>query len=92
MTGKLEREHEQQAPGGAPAKINKLTGRVTAVSLKARGESVVTLDNGQVWEEAESSWHQPLKVGDTVTISAGMLGSYWLDAERLPRLRVRRIK
>lgn len=90
MTAKLQRK--QEVPGAAPAKINKLTGRVNAVSVKARGESVVTLDNGQIWEEAESSWHQPLKVGDTVTISAGMLGSYWLDAERLPRLRVRRIK
>ena len=64
---------------GQPAQLDRLSGRVVAVSYRLRGEAVVTLDNGQVWEQAEVQLRVPLKPGDLVSIRRGALGSFWLS-------------
>ena len=74
MNGQVERNN----PGAQPPKLDKLTSRVAAVSHRPRGEAVFKLENGQVWEEAEGETPIELKVGDTVTINAGVMGAYWL--------------
>ena len=54
-------------------------------------EDAVTLNNGQVWEQAESRtgfWQQP---GQTVTITPGVLGSFFLTDDQHQRVRVKRI-
>jgi hypothetical protein len=53
---------------------------------------VATLDNGQVWSQTETNTRIDVRVGDTVTIRRGALGSYLLSdgeglATRVKRLR-----
>ena len=56
----------------------RLTAKIAAIEKRARGELVVTLDNGQVWAQKEAGAYFPLAVGDPVTILAGTLGSHRL--------------
>jgi hypothetical protein len=56
----------------------RVTAKVTGIDKRARGELVVTLDNGQVWAQKEVGAYFPIKVGDPATILAGTLGSYRL--------------
>lgn len=60
------------------AAAQRLTAKVTGIEKRARGELVVTLDNGQVWAQKEVGAYFPLDVGDPVTILAGTLGSHRL--------------
>lgn len=74
MNGQVERND----PTVQSPKLDKLTDRVTAVQHKPRGEAVFKLESGQVWEEADGETPIELKVGETVTIDAGVMGAYWL--------------
>jgi hypothetical protein len=56
----------------------RVSANVTGIEKRARGELVVTLDNGQVWAQKEVGAYFPIKVGDPATILAGSLGSYRL--------------
>jgi hypothetical protein len=78
----LNAEVERREGGAAaqPPQLDKLSNRITAVTYKLRGEAVITLDNGQVWEQAEAQTHVLLKPGDQVSIRRGALGSFWLSA------------
>ena len=60
--------------------IDQLSGTVTELGTKPHGELIVTLDNGQVWAEKQSGSKVKLKVGDTVKIERGAMGSYTLIA------------
>lgn len=61
--------------------------------LARRGDRfVATLDNGQVWSQTETNTRIDVRVGDTVSIRRGALGSYLLSdgeglATRVKRLR-----
>jgi hypothetical protein len=57
--------------------VKSVTAIVTAVHHKADGSVVVDLDNGQRWQQRGTA-DMGLDVGDTVTISRAMLGSFWL--------------
>ena len=75
----LARNREDARPESeAPQK--RISAKVTAIEKRARGELVVTLDNGQVWAQKETGSYFPLKVGDPVAILAGTLGSFRLIA------------
>ena len=89
MTTQIQR---QQTGASAPPRLDKLIARITAVSYKPRGEFVVTLDNGQVWEEAETTSHLPLRAGDDITIKRGMLGAFYLSSRQALGLRVQRVR
>jgi len=71
--------------------LDKLQSRVVAVSYKLRGEPIVRLENGQVWEGLEGSKPIEIKVGEVVTIWPGLFGSYRLEARTVvtPVTRVR---
>lgn len=56
----------------------RISAKVAGIDKRARGELVVTLDNGQVWAQKEVGAYFPVKVGDPATILAGTLGSYRL--------------
>jgi len=71
------RDDGKPAAEGPPKRISA---KVTAIEKRARGELVVTLDNGQVWAQKETGAFFPLKVGDPVAILAGTLGSFRLIA------------
>jgi hypothetical protein len=61
-------------------KPQAMTAVVTKITQRPRGELVMTLDNGQVWVQNEAAAYFPLKPGDTVEISVGLLDSYVLWA------------
>lgn len=90
MNGELKRK--EQGPGAAePIKLDKLTARIASLSYKAHGESILTLDDGQIWEEADSSPHVPYHVGDEVTIKRGVLGAFYLSSSGVRGMRVKRV-
>jgi hypothetical protein len=60
-----------------PVREKRMLAVVSAVSSRARGELVVTLDNGQVWAQIQPADY-PLKPGDHVEIDVAALGSYRL--------------
>jgi hypothetical protein len=89
MTAQIQRKENAGAP---PPPLDKLTAHITAVSQKPQGEFVVTLDNGQVWEETEATSHLPLRAGDDITIKRGMLGAFYMSSQQVLGLRVKRVR
>jgi len=75
----LARSRDDDKPQ-ADSSPKRISATVTAIEKRARGELVVTLDNGQVWAQKEVGSYFPLKVGDPVAILAGSLGSFRLIA------------
>ncbi|WP_444931683.1 hypothetical protein ACJJIF_07945 [Microbulbifer sp. SSSA002] len=82
--------HEQKlASEEAPERIDA---KIAAIQMGAHGKRFITLDNGQLWKQNDSSnvfW----KVGDPVVVERALLGSFFMkpiDGGR--KLRVKRIK
>ncbi|MGA2842202.1 MAG: hypothetical protein ABSG18_18905 [Steroidobacteraceae bacterium] len=72
-------------------KPRAITAVVTKIAQRPRGELVMTLDNGQVWVQNDAAAYFPLKPGDKVEISVGMLDSYVLWAPFRRSTKVTRI-
>lgn len=70
----------------------KVTSKVTLVTQRPHGELVITLDNGQVWLQLEPMFYFPLKSGDTITLSHGLAGSFWLTSAVGLATRVKRTR
>ena len=64
---------KREQPTEAPA--DTLRARVTKVAADPYGATIITLDNGQVWKQAEGSKYR-ISAGAGVTISRGMLGAF----------------
>lgn len=61
-----------------PARLERLTERVSKVQELAFGRKRITLENGQVWAQLMSSEPIDLQSGDLVTIRPGVFGSFLL--------------
>ena len=85
-------QQQSKDQGAQPPKVRKLNGHVAAASHNALGNSIITLDNGEVWKEAEVTSHLPFNPGDPVTIKQGLLGSFWLYTDKVPSVRVTRLR
>lgn len=72
--------------------ISEIAGTVTEVGARPHGELVITLDNGQVWAEKTANSKTKVKVGDTVKIEAGALGSFNLIAPNGRSSKVARVR
>lgn len=59
----------------------ELKATITELSTMAHGELVLTLDNGQMWQQKTSDRALRLNVGDQVTIKRGSLASFLLTSE-----------
>jgi hypothetical protein len=81
---KKQREPEQW--------VESVTARVTNVGMTAYDRYVITLDNGQVWAQSETSTRAILAPGDTVTIKRAAMGSFKLSGPRSVYWRVRRLQ
>jgi hypothetical protein len=84
----IEKEHFVQAP-------RELTAQVVAVSRPSGGLLRLTLANGQVWATQQPDDSDLLvNVGDSVTLSRGVLGSFLMttSASGHRSIRVRRLK
>ena len=82
--GDLDRERREE--------LKEITAKVTEVGARPHGELVVTLDNGQVWAERTVNAKIKVKVGDTVKIEAGALGSFLLIAPNGRSSKVSRVR
>lgn len=83
---------KEAAAGTQAVKETKLHARITALALTGDGRSLITLDNSQVWGQSEADGTDLLaKLGDAVTLSRGMLGSYWLQLKSGRGCKVRRM-
>lgn len=74
--------------------IDEIFGTVVSVGGQSHyGRWVVTLDNGQVWEQRETAAESRRpKPGDMVKIKKASLGSYLLSAPNRGSSRVRRVQ
>jgi len=92
----ISREERFGARGGLDPErreeLKEITGKVTEVGTRPHGEVVVTLDNGQVWAERSASSKIKVKVGDTVRIESGALGSFLLIAPNGRSSKVARVR
>ena len=68
----------QQATGNE--RIDSLTANITRLQTYAYEKVVITLDNGQVWKQVDTS-NLRLRVGDSVTIERASLGSFMLQKD-----------
>jgi hypothetical protein len=71
---------KEVAAGSRPPDLNRISAHITALALSNSGQATFTLDNGQVWRQLTSEGDLLAKPGDEVTISKGLLRSYWLQA------------
>ena len=66
-----------------PKPVNVVaSGKIVRVRELARGNFELELDSGEVWRENEREMRTNYRIGDTVVISSGMLGTFNLDNER----------
>jgi hypothetical protein len=71
--------------------LQSITARVTSLHETARNGAVLELDNGQRWQQIGNE-DLLLRVGDTVKISRGMMGSLWLMAPSNHSAHVKRLR
>ena len=90
LRGELKQEKAQKVP--ELQELEQLQAQVTSVSSKPHGELVVTLENGQVWTEIQTSSGARVKAGERVTIKAGALGSFLLVAPNGRSTKVTRVR
>jgi hypothetical protein len=62
-----------------PKGPDEMQARIVKFDTQPRGEYVLTLDNGQVWQQREYDWHLAFSVGDEVIIKRGLMKSYRLQ-------------
>jgi hypothetical protein len=72
--------------------VESISAGVTRVDRNAADRLVVTLDNGQVWQQSETSSQVRVRPGDTVTIKRAALGSFMLVTAKNGSTRAKRIK
>jgi hypothetical protein len=73
------------------AKSETLTAKITALRQSSAGEWIFTLDNQQVWAQAEQKQSMRFAVGETIRIEHGAMSSLWLAADHGRKTRVKRI-
>ena len=82
-----------EPPVERPPELQSIDAQVVEVVKLARGNHRLTLEGGQVWREIEVKPRARYRVGDTVEIARGVLGSYNLSNARTGhRIKVRRVR
>jgi len=83
----LDKQKAEEEASGA------LTSKVTAIATQPNGGLVVTLENGQVWQQKTADRGMHIKVGDQVTIKHALMGSFLLTSDTVKgSMRVSRVK
>lgn len=90
MTADIERKREPAAVQQAKPQV--LTGKISAVRQAPHGERIFTLDNRQVWIEAEARPNIQFAAGEEVHIEHGAMSSLWLVADKHREVRVTRLQ
>lgn len=72
--------------------LKSISAIIVHVGHQANGDFIVTLDNGQIWEQSEMDTLAQVRAGDKVEIRRGVLGSFLLVATNRESTRVRRVR
>ena len=80
-----------ESAGGRP-RLAKMEGHIVALALTGNSRTLFTLDDTQVWQQLESDGEMLAKLGDSATISRGVLGSYWLQLKSGRGCKVTRVR
>ena len=72
-------------------KKEEISGKIVALRQSATGQWIFTLDNGQVWIQADPNTNTRFVVGETVRLEHGAMSSLWLAADHGRMTRVKRI-
>ena len=80
-------EHKDPNLGGD----SELRAIVTGINKTTLGKMMLTLDNGQVWQQKDSKTLL-LREGDAVLIERGALSAFYLSADGNKRIAVARVK
>jgi hypothetical protein len=91
MTATVAQRRDPTAPKAPLIDPDVLDAKIAGLRQGSHGEYVFTLDNGQVWVEAESRPGQRFSVGEAVQIKHGMFSALWLSASERRMTRVKRI-
>lgn len=84
---------EQARAREAEREVDSIRSRVPGLFLGWTGDTVFRLENGQVWEQAESGSFGVRLENPEVEISRGWFGGYFLSVEGLNRrVRVKRVE
>jgi hypothetical protein len=83
---------KEVAAGTRAADATKIEAHLSAVASRADRHTVFTLDNGQIWQDLLLEGGLLAKPGDEVTISRGLLGSYWLQLKSGRGCKVTRLR
>jgi hypothetical protein len=86
------RIQELEKPPGAPPPLKELSLKIQSNTTDGNGHQVFTLENGQVWRQVEPDTRFSVHPGDTVTISHGVLGSYFMSFGSHSNCRVSRVR
>jgi len=90
-TEELLRKQAGREPA-APRTPDRIIARVTKVSERPGGDTLIELDNGQVWQQTQRRIGSIAEPGDEVTVSKGTLGSYFLIGKTRLSTRVKRVR
>lgn len=80
------------APAGESAQTDRVAMTVASIRQRNTGMWVVTMSNGQVWEQTDQISLRRLRAGDNVEIRRAALGSFMLFHDRGQAVRVRRVQ
>ena len=84
--------HKRDPVATSKRENESLSGNIAALVEAPRGEYIFTLDNGQIWIQAELRSNIRFEVGEAVQIEHGAMGSLWLAADHHRKTRVKRIQ
>jgi hypothetical protein len=91
--GAPDQKNAPSSPGDEGSAVpSRLSARISALRQDSSGDYVFTLDNGQIWQQAETELGQHFEVGDDVQIEHGLLSAMFLSASHHRRTRGRRVK
>jgi hypothetical protein len=82
---------KEVAAGTRAADASKIEAHLARIAVGTDGRAVFTLDNDQVWRQLQPEGDLMAKGGDAVTISRGLLGSYWLALSSKRGCKVNRV-
>jgi hypothetical protein len=85
------RIQQLERPPSAPPPPDTMSVDIQSIAVDANGYQVFTLANGQVWRQVERDTTFRVKAGDSIVISRGVMGSYFLSYGKHRNTRVSRV-
>jgi hypothetical protein len=91
-TREPEQESDSVAQFGFERPREDITAAVASIRKRPYGELIISLDNGQVWEQKHTDRRFKLRIGETVTIKKSKVAGYRLSGDSNRSIQVVRRK